>query len=64
MGCKQKLTRVRVDVFETYPKIVQKYCKQKLTQVNTVVINSYLELPGISVNKSLHFADFLIEARV
>ncbi len=64
MGCKQKLTRVRVDVFETYPKIVQKYCNKNATKLNTVVIDTYRESTKIDVTKSLHFADFLIEARV
>ena len=63
-GCKQKVTRVSTDVFGTYLKIVQKYCNKNATKLNTVVIDTYSESTKIPVNKMLHFADFLIEARI
>ncbi len=60
MGCKQKVTQVNTDVFETYLKIVQKSCNKNATKLNTVVIDTYSESTKIDVTKMLHFADFLI----
>ncbi len=63
-ACHKNVTKISIDVNKIYPQIVQKYCNKNVTKLNTVVIDTYRESTKITVTKMLHFADFLIEARV